>query len=343
MQQHLFTPFQLKGLIVKNRIMMSPMCMYSVDKEDGIATAWHHLHYVSRAIGGTGLIMLEMTAVEPDGRITTNDLGLWCDEQIPALQKIVADAQAQGAKVGIQIGHAGRKAEDATLPVAPSAIAYDDNAKTPHALTTSEVQNMVEKYRQAARRAVQAGFDTIEIHGAHGYLIHQFHSPLTNQRDDAYGKDITRFGCEVIAAMKQEMPTDMPLLMRISAKEYVVDGYDIEDSIIFARAYAEAGVDMLDVSTGGEGAIAQERRPGSQAAYQAPFARKIQEALEIPVIAVGRLNDAILANAIVSNGEADMIAIGRGLLRNPYWALEASKQLRKETAIPKQYKDAFRY
>lgn len=341
--QDLFSTFKIKDLELKNRIVMSPMCMYSVDNKDGIATDWHYLHYVSRAIGGAGFIMLEMTDVEPDGRISDYDLGLWSDDQIPALKKIVDGIHAQGAKAGIQIAHAGRKAQDAEIPVAPSAIPFDENSKTPRALTTEEVKGMVEKFRLAVRRAVQAGFDTIEIHGAHGYLIHQFHSPLTNKREDEYGKDLTKFGREIIQAAKEEIPTGMPLLMRISAKEYVEGGYDIDGSITFTKEYQDAGVDMFDISSGGEGPIAAWGRPGTHAAYQAPLARKIKEALNAPVIAVGRLDDAILANGIIGNEEADLIAVGRGMLRNPYWALEASKQLRKEADVPKQYEDGFRH
>lgn len=341
--QGLFSTFKIKDLELKNRIVMSPMCMYSVEKKDGIATEWHYLHYVSRAVGGAGFIMIEMTDVEPDGRISDYDLGLWSDDQIPALKKIVDGIHLQGAKAAIQIAHAGRKAQDAEIPVAPSAIPFDENSKTPRALTTEEVKDIVEKFRLAVRRAVQAGFDAIEIHGAHGYLIHQFHSPLTNKREDEYGKDLTKFGREIIQAAKNEIPAGMPLFMRISAKEYVEGGYDIDGSIKFSKEYQDAGVDMFDISSGGEGQIAAWGRPGTHAAYQAPLARKIKEALNVPVIAVGRLDDAILANGLIGNEEADLIAVGRGMLRNPYWSLEASKQLRKEADIPKQYEDGFRH
>lgn len=337
----LFSPYSFKSLKLKNRVVMPPMCQYSVDNKDGIATDWHYIHYVSRAVGGTGLIIIEMTDVEPDGRISDFDLGLWSDDQIPALKRIVDACHSHGAKVGIQIAHAGRKAEDAEVPVAPSAIAFDENSKQPRALTTAEVKEMVEKFRTAVARAVQAGFDTIELHGAHGYLIHQFHSPLTNKRDDEYGKDLTLFGREVIQAAKAEMPEDMPLIMRISAKEYVEGGYGIQESIAFAKEYQVAGVDMFDISSGGEGAIAAWGRPGTHAAYQVPLARDIKQALDIPVIAVGRLDDPILANAVIGNEEADLIAVGREMLRNPYWALEAASKLRKETAVPKQYTSGF--
>ncbi|CAH1210454.1 NADH:flavin oxidoreductase/NADH oxidase [Paenibacillus sp. JJ-223] len=337
----LFSSYTLKGLDLKNRIVMPPMCQYSVENKDGIATDWHYLHYVSRAVGGTGFIIIEMTDVEPDGRISDFDLGLWSDDQIPALKRIVDACHSYGAKVGIQIAHAGRKAEDAEVPVAPSAIAFDENYKQPRALTTAEVKDMVEKFRSAAARAVKAGFDAIEIHGAHGYLIHQFHSPLTNKRDDEYGQDLILFGREVIQAVKGEMPEDMPLIMRISAKEYVEGGYGIEESIAFAKAYQEAGIDMFDVSSGGEGPIAAFGRPGTHAGYQVPLARDIKQALDVPVIAVGRLDDAKLANAVIGNEDADLVAVGRGLLRNPHWALEAASNLRKETSIPKQYSAGF--
>ncbi|OES43403.1 NADH:flavin oxidoreductase/NADH oxidase [Domibacillus iocasae] len=338
---HLFTPYTIKGLELKNRVVMPPMCQYSVTEKDGIANDWHYFHYVSRAIGGTGFIIIEMTDIEPDGRITDYDLGLWSDEQIPALKRIIDAIHAHGAKVAIQIAHAGRKAEDAAEPVAPSAIAFDENSKTPRALSTDEVKGMVEKFRASVRRAVEAGVDAIELHGAHGYLIHQFQSPFTNKRTDEYGQELTKFGKEVIEAAKSEMPADMPLIMRISAKEYVEGGYGIEESIAFSKEYQAAGVDMFHISAGGEGQIAAHGRPGTHAAYQVPLAREIKEALNVPVIAVGRLDEPILANAVIGNEEADLVAVGRGMLRNPYWTLEAAVKLNKEVDIPKQYVNGF--
>lgn len=337
----LFSPFSYKGLELKNRVVMPPMCQYSVEKKDGIATDWHYVHYVSRAIGGAGLIIIEMTDVEPDGRITDNDLGLWSDEQIAPLKRIVDACHQYGAKVGIQIAHAGRKAEDAPQPISASAIPFDDKSKTPRELTTQEVKEMVEKFRQTAARAIKAGFDTIEIHGAHGYLIHQFQSAYTNKRTDEYGQDLTKFGVEVIKAVKAEMPTDMPLIMRVSGKEYVEGGYDIEDSVAFSKKYEEAGVDIFHVSAGGEGPIAAAGRPGTHVAYQVPLARAFKQELNVPVIAVGRLDSAELANSVIGNEDADLVAVGRGMLRNPYWTIEAAAQLRKETEMPKQYAVAF--
>ncbi len=338
---HLFESFAIKGLELKNRVVMPPMCQYSVHNRDGKATDWHFVHYVSRAIGGAGLIIIEMTDVEPDGRISDFDLGLWSDEHISALARIVEACHQYGAKVGIQIGHAGRKAEDAQVPVAPSAVPFSERYKTPRELTTDEVKEMVEKFRLAVRRAVRAGMDTVELHGAHGYLIHQFHSPLTNRRRDEYGQELTRFGKEVIQAAKSEMPSDMPLLMRISAQEYVDGGYGIQESIEFSKVYQSAGVDMFHISSGGEGPIGSRGRPGTHAAYQLPLARAIKRALQTPVIAVGSLDDPILANAVIGNEEADLVAVGRGMLRNPHWALEASARLGKEMAVPKQYASAF--
>lgn len=337
----LFTPYRIKNLELKNRVVMPPMCQYSVPAKDGIATEWHYLHYVSRAVGGTGLILVEMTDVEPDGRITDYDLGLWSDEQIAPLARIVDACHSYGAKVGIQIAHAGRKAEDAPVPVAPSPLAFSDQSKTPRELTTEEVKGMVEKFRLAVRRAVQAGFDTIELHGAHGYLIHQFHSPLTNRRTDEYGQELTRFGVEVIRAAKEEMPAGMPLILRLSAQEYVDGGYGVADAIAFSRVYRDAGVDLFHVSSGGEGPIGGSGRPGTHVGYQVPLARKLKEALDVPVIAVGRLDDPALANAVIGNEDADLVAVGRGMLKDAYWTLAAAKILNKNAEVPKQYEFGF--
>jgi len=337
----LFTPYELKDLKLKNRVVMPPMCQYSVSNKDGIATDWHFTHYVSRAVGGAGLVIIEMTDVDPDGRITDYDLGIWSDEHIPALARIVEACHAYGAKVGIQIAHAGRKAEDAAVPVAPSAVPFNAESKTPHELTTEEVKGMIEKYRLGVQRAVQAGFDTIELHGAHGYLIHQFHSPLTNRRSDEYGRDLTLFGKEVIQAAKSVMPEGMPLIVRISAKEYVEGGYGVKESLEIGKAYQEAGADMFHISAGGEGPIAAAGRPGTHAAYQVPLAREIKQHLNVPVIAVGRLDEPALANSVIGNEEADLVAVGRGMLRNPYWTLEAAAVLHKDAGLPKQYAAGF--
>ncbi|KEO85062.1 NADH:flavin oxidoreductase/NADH oxidase [Tumebacillus flagellatus] len=334
-------PFVLKGLELKNRIVMPPMCQYSVTAKDGIPNEWHYVHYVSRAVGGTGLVIIEMTDVEPDGRITDHDLGLWSDEHVPAFARIIREVQSYGAKVAIQIAHAGRKAEDAPQPVGPTDVAFSDRYQKPRALTTEEVRGMVQKFQDAARRAVEAGVDTIELHGAHGYLIHQFLSPAINTRSDEYGQDRAKFGVEVIQAVKSVMPESMPLIIRVSATEYMEGGYDLDYAIEFCRRFQEAGVDIFHISSGGEGPVAPNRRPGNHAGYQVPLAHGIKQALGVPVIAVGNLDDHAVAQATLGNGHADLVAVGRGMLRDPYWATHALRELEKQNIAPKQYKRAY--
>lgn len=323
---HLGQPFTLKNLTLRNRIAMSPMCQYAVDAEDGAPNDWHFVHYSSRAVGGTGLVIIEMTDVEPDGRISNRDLGLWSDEQVPAFRRIIDDLHRHAAKVAIQIAHAGRKATDAAVPVAPSAIAFSDKYKQPRALETDEVWAMVDKFAQAARRAVEAGADTIELHGAHGYLIHQFQSAQANKRTDEFGLDRAKFGVEIIRAVKKTLPPDMPLLMRVSAVEYADGGYELEEAIPIFRQYRDAGVDLFDVSSGGDGTPGV-RRPSTAPGYQVPLARAIKAALDVPVITVGLIDDPALAEHIVATNDADLVAIGRGMLRNPYWAIDALYKL----------------
>jgi 2,4-dienoyl-CoA reductase-like NADH-dependent reductase (Old Yellow Enzyme family) len=342
MENHLFSPYTIKSLQLKNRVVMAPMCQYSVTAMDGRPNDWHYIHYVSRAIGGAGLIIMEMTDVDPDGRITNYDLGLWSDEQIPDFSRVIKSVHQHGAKIGIQLAHAGRKAEDAENPVAPSAIRYPSNRyKEPRELTTDEVQEMVQKFGAAARRAVEAGVDVIELHGAHGYLIQQFQSPLTNQRTDAYGTSLEKFGVEVIQAVKKEMPGDMPLILRISAVEYADGGYNLDHAIKLCHAYKQAGVDVFHVSSGGEGHPGV-RKPGNYPGYQVPFARAIRNEVDVPVIAVGMLEDPALAQSVVANEDADLVAIARGLLRDPYWSIHAARQLGMEDLdVPKQYIRAY--
>jgi NADPH2 dehydrogenase len=338
------TPFKMKGLSLKNRTVMAPMCQYSVEKEDGIPNDWHFVHYVSRAVGGTGLIIMEMTSVTPEGRITNQDLGLWDDSQIPAYQRIVSEVHKYGTKIGIQIAHAGRKAEDAVQPVGPSSVAGEalpeetknGSLKQPRALSIDEIQEVIEQFQAAARRAVAACFDTIELHGAHGYLLHQFMSPTINNRTDEYGQDLSKFGVEVIRSVKSVMPEDMPLIMRISAIEYIDGGYGLEHSLQMAKQFKEAGVDIFHVSTGGEG-IPGSLKPGNYPGYQVPFARAFKEELGLPVIAVGMLSNPQVAEATLSNGDADLIAVARGILNDPYWSLHAIKDITREVTPPIQY------
>lgn len=336
--KNIFTPIKLKGLELKNRVVMPPMCQFSVRAHDGKMNDWHFVHYVSRAIGGVGLIIIEMTNVEPNGRITDRCLGLWSDDQIEPLKRVVDACHAYGAKVAIQIGHAGRKAENAPEVVSASDVRYSENLKVPHALTTEEAKEMVEKYRQAAIRALKAGVDSIEVHGAHGYLIHQFHSPLTNKRTDEYGKDKALFGKEVIQAIKSEMPKEMPLIFRISAIEYVEGGYDLDYSVELAKEYMKAGAEVFHVTSGGEGPlVGSAGRPGTHAGYQVPFARRIKEETGLPTIAVGKLESVDMANSVIGNEDADLVAIGRGLLKNAHWTIDASYALGQKIELPYQF------
>lgn len=331
----LFAPYELKALTLKNRVVMPPMCQYAVEKQDGIPTDWHFVHYVSRAVGGTGFIIVEMSGIHPDGRITNQDTGIWEDGQIAAFKRITEAVHAQGAKIAIQLGHAGRKAVDANPPVAPSAIPFDAHSQTPRALTRDGIAEMIGAYRDAARRAVEAGFDTVELHGAHGYLIHQFHSPLSNVRDDEYGSDPALFGEQVVEAVREVLPAEMPLLMRVSAKEYVEGGYNEAYALEFCRRYKAAGVDMFHVSSGGEGPIGSNAGP----AYQVELAEYIRSGLQVPVIAVGRLESYGEAQAVITEAKAELVAVGRGMLSDPYWTLHAEEALGgvHQANLPKPY------
>jgi 2,4-dienoyl-CoA reductase-like NADH-dependent reductase (Old Yellow Enzyme family) len=336
----LLDSFEIKDLKLKNRIVMPPMCQYSVTAKDGIPNDWHFSHYTSRAIGGTGLIIIEMTDVEPDGRISDYDLGIWSDDHIPAFKRIIEACQGYGAKVAIQIAHAGRKAEDAEVPVSSTSVAFSNQYKTPRELTTEEVEQMVAKFEQAFKRAVQAGVDAIEIHGAHGYLIHQFQSPLTNIRTDKYGQDKALFGKEIIQAARRVMPESMPLILRISAVEYAEDGYKLDYAIDLVKQYKEAGVDMFHISSGGDSNNGPDY---SGEGYQVDLAAEIKKTLNVPVIAVGRMENAAYSDQVIRDGKADLIAVGRGMLRNPYWANEASIVLEGKTIIPKALERGFSF
>jgi NADPH2 dehydrogenase len=334
----LFSPFTLGSLTLKNRVVMSPMCQYSVWAEDGRPNDWHHVHYVARAVGGTGLVMFEMTDVHPDGRITVHDLGLWDDAQVPAFARIVEEIHRYGAKAGIQLAHAGRKAQSESLrPVAPSAIPYSPQFRTPHALTTDEVRELVDAFALAVRRAVRAGFDVVELHGAHGYLLQQFLSPLSNRRTDVYAEP-TRFPCEVIQAAKAELPAGMPLFLRVSASEWHPDGYDFPALLEMCRAFRSAGVDLFDVSSGGNTPDQQhEEYPG----HHLPYAAALRKELGVPVAVVGVMEDVRLAEHALRSEEADLVVIGRGMLRDPYWANTASVTLQGVRLLPAAYARAY--
>ncbi|NQP64976.1 NADH:flavin oxidoreductase/NADH oxidase [Streptococcus suis] len=324
----LLSPVEIAGLSLKNRVVMPPMCMYEVKAEDGLPTAFHHAHYGARAIGGVGLIIQEATAVEPDGRLSKHDLGIWTDEQAQALAKLVSELKAFGSKVGIQLSHGGRKAKDAELPLAPTALAFNQDYKVPQEMTLEDIERVQSAFVAAAARAAQAGYDMIEIHGAHGYLVNQFLEPLTNQRTDAYGgsqENRFRFLKEIIEDVKAIFTG--PVWVRLSVTAYDETGQQntLQDYQQIAKWLEELGVACLDISTGG----VMDTRPNIPiyGGYQAGFSAKIKEAVSIPVTAVGLLNSPELGEYILQNGQADLIQVGRGLIRNVNWLAEAAEVL----------------
>lgn len=335
----LFTSFNLKDLKIKNRIVMAPMCMYSAE-QDGNPTEWHVTHYSTRAVGGVGLIIMEATGVESRGRITDKDLGLWKDEQIEGLRRIVEACKQQGAKIGIQLGHAGRKSEVLSEPsIAPSPLAYSENYRVPLEMTKSDIKTVIDAFRDAAKRADEAGFDTIEIHAAHGYLISEFLSPLTNQRTDEYGgSDVNRirFLKDILSAIKTVWPEQKPIIVRVSAEDYAEEGNHVQTMADMLNLVKEEGIDLVNVSSGGVIDVA----PGVYPGYQIKYAETIREKTELPVIAGGLISSASMAEEIISNERADLIFFGRELLRNPYWPLLAAKELREDLDWPIQYKRA---
>jgi 2,4-dienoyl-CoA reductase-like NADH-dependent reductase (Old Yellow Enzyme family) len=329
------------------------MCQYSAI--DGMANDWHLVHLGSRAVGGAGLIIAEACAVAAEGRITPNDLGLWKEEHIPALKRITDFIKEQGSVAGIQLAHAGRKAsflqpwvgtallskdQGGWEPIAPSAIAFNDKYALPHALTTAEITDLITQFAQAAARAHQAGFQLIELHAAHGYLINEFLSPLSNHRTDEWGGNFEnrcRFLIEIVKAVKLVWPDELPLFVRISATEWVEGGWTIEDSIALAKELKNLGIDLIDCSSGGNAANAKiALTPG----YQVPLSKAVRDGADIATGAVGLITQASLAQTILEQGEADLIFLGRELLRNPYFPLHAAKELGVDTAWPGQYQRA---
>lgn len=330
----LFSTYKTKNLTLKNRVAMSPMCMYSVETDDGVANDFHLAHYVSRAAGQVGLIVLEATAVQAVGRISHGDLGLWEDAQIPALKRIVDGVHYHGAAVGIQLAHAGRKAVLDVDSVAPSAVPFDDDSKKPHELTATEIEEVVADFQKAAIRAKEAGFDVIEVHAAHGYLLHEFLSPISNLRDDEYGGPAGnryRVVSDVIKAIREVW--DGPLFVRVSASDFAHGGLTVDDYIPFAKWMKADGADLLDVSSGGLVNVAPKVYPG----YQVPFAEKIRMGAGIATGAVGLITTGVQAEEILQNDRADLIFLGRELLRDPYWARTAAKDVRDSVEAPKQY------
>ena len=346
----LFQGLALREVHLPNRIGISPMCQYSA--VDGHATDWHRVHYGTRATGGAGLLIVEATAVAAEGRISAGDLGLWQDSQIDGLANIARQARAQGCVPAIQLAHAGRKgslalgwepqrgldaSEGGWTPVAPSALAFSPAFPTPAALDEAGIAAVIDGFAAAARRAMEAGFEAVEIHGAHGYLLHQFMSPLSNLREDRWGGSFehrTRLIREVVGAVRSAWPERLPLMVRLSATDWVEGGWDIEQTVELCRALKRSGVDLVDISSGGSSAQAKiPVGPG----YQVPFAQRVRKEAGIPVAAVGMITEPAQAEAILAEGQADLVLLGREVLRNPYWPLQAAEALGEKPAYPKQY------
>ena len=348
----LFKPLWIRDVSFNNRIVVSPMCQYS--SRDGMADDWHLVHLGSRAVGGAGLVFTEATAVSPEGRISPADLGIWKDEQIDGLRRIVKFVRAQGSEIGIQLAHAGRKAsvaepwnggrlvrQGAWTPVAPSAIPYDEGYADPVELTADGIAQVVAEFRAAARRAMLAGFKVVEIHAAHGYLLHQFLSPLSNRRTDDYGGSYdnrVRLLAEVLAAVREVWPAGYPLFVRISATDWAEGGWSVEDSIRLAVLLKGLGVDVIDCSSGG---LVPRVRIAVGPGYQVGFSEQIRSASRILTAAVGFITTAAQAEAIIAGGQADLVCMARQLLRDPYFPLHAADELGfREIYWPLQYQRA---
>ena len=338
----LFSPITIRGETIPNRVFVSPMCQYSSETEDGQPGIWHNIHYGTRAVGGAGLVMIEATSVQAEGRITPWDLGIWSDDHTDTYRPIVDAINSRGATPAIQLAHAGRKAShtrpwnggEALSPGyggweiwGPSPIPFEPDWATPNEMSMEEIDRIVSDFATAAGRSVEAGFKVLELHLAHGYLACEFMSPLSNIRTDQYGgslKNRCRFTLEVISAVRRKIPESMPLLARISATEYMKDGWSLDDSIELAGWMKEEGVDMIDCSSGGNSANQDlDPFPG----YQVPFAARIRKEVEILTGAVGLITGASQAEQTLRSMDADAILLGRELLRNPYWPLKARDEL----------------
>lgn len=335
----LFTPILIKDMQVRNRIVMPPMCQYSAGN-DGVATDWHLVHYATRAVGGVGLIIVEATAVEPRGRISDNDLGLWSDEQIPMLKRIVDNVHKYGAKIGIQLAHAGRKSESASsTPVAPSPIPFTPDSRNPGELNRSEIKEIQKSFAYAAKRVLAAGFDMIEVHAAHGYLINEFLSPVSNKRNDGYGGSLenrVRFLRETLEEVGKVWLSGKPVFVRVSAVDYIPGGIDLDEMLRIVTLLKDCGVDLWHVSSGGIAPANIDAYPG----FQVHYASEIRNRLNVKTATVGAITTPEMAESILASGHADMIALGRELLRNPYWPLTAARELGVEVEWPKQYERA---
>ncbi len=346
----LFSPINLRSITFRNRIFVSPMCQYS--SQDGLPTDWHLVHLGSRAVGGAGLVMVEATSVSPEGRISPGDSGIWSDAHAEAFLPIARFIKEQGAVPGIQLAHAGRKAscappwlgggpltidEHGWQPLAPSAIPFDEGHPVPRAMTPAEMDQVENQFRAATRRASVAGFQVVELHMAHGYLLHEFLSPLVNRREDDYGGSLAnrlRFPLRVARAVREEWPEDLPFFVRISATDWLAGGWDIDQSVVLSRQLQEIGVDLIDCSSGF--AVPNEPVPFGPG-FQVPFAARVRAEVGIASGAVGFITEPAQAEQIVATGQADAVFLARQMLRDPYWPHHAAKALHFEAAWPNQY------
>ncbi len=349
----LFDPLVIRSLTIRNRVWMPPMCQYLVSAHDGVPTDWHLVHYGSRAAQGFGLMVIEATGVEPEGRITVNDLGLWDDAQVPQFRRIVDFCHQQGSAVAVQLAHSGRKGstwpdlsgfpegpqaldQGGFQPVGPTDQAFP-GLNSPHALSTDEAAAIPAKFAEAARRADQAGIDVVEIHAAHGYLLHQFYSPLSNSRTDRYGGDFdgrTLLTRQVVNAVRAVWPESKPLFVRLSATEWVDDGWSVDDTVRLSGQLKELGVDLIDVSTGGNLVTKIPTGPG----YQVEFAEQVRREAAIPTSAVGQITSPAQAEQILRSGQADAVMIGREALRNPGWPEQAAQALGQDSPMASSYR-----
>ncbi|MDG5778091.1 NADH:flavin oxidoreductase/NADH oxidase [Haloarculaceae archaeon H-GB1-1] len=365
MTDDLFTPLRLSGTELPNRVMVSPMCQYSCEDRDGLATDWHHTHLTSRAVGGAGVVMTEATAVSPEGRISPHDLGIWSDEHADALSEITAFVREQGSVPAIQLAHAGRKASktrpwEGSEPLQPDAggwevlapsdrpYPYETDPPQTRAMDEADIEAVVEDFAAAAARADDAGFEVAEIHAAHGYLLHEFLSPVTNDREDAYGGDFdsrSRLLLEIVDAVSEVWPAEKPIFVRISVTDWLPDrdSWTVEQSIRLAERLAERGVDLVDVSAGG--VHPDQQVPDAGPGYQVGYARRLTEETDadIAVGAVGGITTPEQADALVRNERADLAIVGREHLRDPYFTLHAAQRLDAvdDVEVPRQYRRAF--
>jgi 2,4-dienoyl-CoA reductase-like NADH-dependent reductase (Old Yellow Enzyme family) len=349
----LFTPLTIRNVTFRNRIFVSPMCQYS--SHDGFANDWHLVHLGSRAVGGAALVMQEATSVSPEGRISPADVGIWSDEHVRVLSRIVAFVKAQGAVAGLQLAHAGRKASTSPpweggaavppeaggwQPIAPSPLPFDSRHPAPAQMSVEDMDRVCDQFIAAARRGAEAGYQVLEIHAAHGYLLHEFLSPLSNRREDEYGGSLQnrmRFPLQVAEAVREVWPQTLPVFVRISASDYLAGGWDQAQSIAFARELGQRGVDLVDCSSGG---LVPESKAAVGPGFQVPFAAAIRQGAGVPTAAVGLITDPVQAETILATHQADVVMLAREMLRDPYWPLRAARKLGAHIQWPRQYERA---